>query len=161
MTRARSPFRAIDLVKAVDQRAARKGTAQARLKGQNRSKPCLLHVGRRGASGRSSLNSGTGTKEEGNNNSATTTEVQMSNIEDDQRARMRGRARDAEQAWRDERGLTKGLHRLGNAKRRERRRRAECPKEPKANVRYRRWRDSLLGEITTCAKPVKINQKED
>jgi hypothetical protein len=49
-------------------------------------------------------------------------------------------AREAEHEWRVKLGLSKGLHRRGNAFARERRRRAECPNEPKAAVRYRRYR---------------------
>ena len=57
------------------------------------------------------------------------------------------RAREAEKQWRAELGLSKGLHRRGNAIRRESRRRAECPKEPKAAVRYRRYRKKQLGKL--------------
>ena len=57
------------------------------------------------------------------------------------------RAREAEEEWRSERGLSKGLHCRGNAMARERRRRVECPKEPKAAVRYRRYRKKQFGKL--------------
>jgi len=62
------------------------------------------------------------------------------------------RAREAEEQWRAEHGLSKGLHRRGNATAREHRRRAECPKEPKAAVRYRRYREKQYGKFGAASK---------
>jgi hypothetical protein len=73
----------------------------------------------------------------------------MSN--DDDKGRLRARAREAEQVWRDERGLTKGLQHVN----RKRRRREACPKESKAAVRYRRWREKVLGGKTGAASRVR------
>jgi hypothetical protein len=74
----------------------------------------------------------------------------MTKIEDELRANakvLRTRARESEERWREARGLTALLDRKGNAKARKRRRRAECPKEPKANERHRRYRDKQLGKM--------------
>lgn len=57
------------------------------------------------------------------------------------------RAREVEEKWRTKRGLSKGLHCTGNAMARERRRRAECPAEPKAAVRFRRYLKKQLGKL--------------
>ena len=65
--------------------------------------------------------------------------------------------REAEEKWRGERGLTQGLHRVGNAKAANRRKRALCPKEPKANTRYRRWKAKLLGSFGAASKVRRIN----
>jgi hypothetical protein len=62
------------------------------------------------------------------------------------------RAREAEEKWRAERSLSKGLHCKGNATARERRQRKECPKEPKAAVRYRRYRKKQLGKLGAASK---------
>ena len=43
------------------------------------------------------------------------------------------RAREVEEQWRAELGLSKGLHRRGNATAGECRRRAECPKESESS----------------------------
>jgi hypothetical protein len=67
------------------------------------------------------------------------------------------RAREAEEQWRAERGLSKGLHRKGNVKARERRRRAECPDEPKANVRHRRYREKRLGKLGAASEVRRID----
>ena len=69
---------------------------------------------------------------------------------------LRGRAREAEELWRAARGLSKGLHRKANAEARERRRRTECPKEPKANVAHRRYRDRQLGKMgaASCVRRI-------
>jgi hypothetical protein len=67
------------------------------------------------------------------------------------------RAREAEEKWRADRGLSKGLHRRGNAKARELRRRAECPDEPKANVRHRRYREKRLGKLCAASKVRRID----
>lgn len=61
--------------------------------------------------------------------------------------RLRARAREIEERWRETRGIGKGLHRKGNATSGKRRRRAECPTEPKAAVRHRRYRDGKLGKM--------------
>jgi hypothetical protein len=57
------------------------------------------------------------------------------------------RAREVEEKWRAKYGLSKGLYRRGNAIARDRRLRAECPKEPKATVRHRRFRKKQLGKF--------------
>lgn len=62
------------------------------------------------------------------------------------------RAREAEVEWRKELRLSRGLHRRGNAMARERRRRAECPKESKAAVRNRRYRKKQLGKLGAASK---------
>ena len=62
------------------------------------------------------------------------------------------RAREAEEKWRVEQRLSKGLHRKGNAIAQERRRSAECPKEPRANVRYRRYCKKRLGKLGAASK---------
>jgi hypothetical protein len=62
------------------------------------------------------------------------------------------RAREAEEQWRADRGLSQGLHRKGNAIAQERRRSAECPKEPRANVRYRRYCKKRLGKLGAASK---------
>ncbi len=67
------------------------------------------------------------------------------------------RAREVEKQWRAELGLSKGLHRRGNAMARERRRRAECPKEPKAAVRYRRYRKKQLGKFGAASEVRRID----
>ena len=67
------------------------------------------------------------------------------------------RAREVEEQWRAEIGLSKGLHRRGNVIGRERRRRAECPKEPKAAVRYRRYRKKQLGKLGTASEVRRID----
>ena len=74
----------------------------------------------------------------------------MTKIEDELRENaklLRTRAREIEERWRAARGLTIQLNRKSNAKARKRRRRAECPKEPKANERHRRYRDKQLGKM--------------
>ncbi len=65
---------------------------------------------------------------------------------------LRERAREVEQKWRDARGLTAGMKRVGNAKAGKRRKRAECPKEPKASTRHRRWREKKLGKMGAASK---------
>jgi hypothetical protein len=72
---------------------------------------------------------------------------------------LRGRAREAEELWRAARGLSKGLHRKANAEARERRRRTECPTEPKATVRYRRYRKKQLGKLGAASKVRRIDQR--
>jgi hypothetical protein len=67
------------------------------------------------------------------------------------------RAREAEEQWRTELRLSKGLHRRGNATAREHRRRAECPKEPKAAVRYRCYRKKQLGKLGAASKVRRID----
>ncbi len=62
------------------------------------------------------------------------------------------RARETEKEWRDELGLSKGLHRKGNATARAHRRSTECPKEPKATVRHRRYRKRQLGKLGAASK---------
>ena len=62
------------------------------------------------------------------------------------------RAREVEEQWRADRGLSQGLHRKGNAIAQERRRSAECPKEPRANVRYRRYCKKRLGKLGAASK---------
>jgi hypothetical protein len=86
---------------------------------------------------------------------------QMSNIDDDLRERMHARAREAEQEWREERGLTPDLNRAGNARARKRRRWVECPKEPKGAARYRRYRKKQLGKLGPASKVRRIDPKED
>jgi len=71
------------------------------------------------------------------------------------------RAREAEEKWRADRGLSKSLHRRGNAKARERRRCAECPDEPKANVRHRRYREKRLGKLGAASKVRRIDPVGD
>jgi hypothetical protein len=66
-------------------------------------------------------------------------------------------ADDIEQNWRDQRGLTPGLHHVGNAKAANRRKRVLSPKEPKANLRYRRWKAKLLGRFGAASKVRRIN----
>jgi hypothetical protein len=66
-------------------------------------------------------------------------------------------AREAEHEWRVKLGLSKGLHRRGNAFARERRRRAECPNEPKAAVRYRRYRKKQLGKFGAASEVRRID----
>jgi hypothetical protein len=70
---------------------------------------------------------------------------------------LRARALEAEKQWRAARGLDEGLHRKGNAKGRKRRRRAVCPKEPKANVRFRRYRDKRLGKMGAASTVRRID----
>ncbi len=70
---------------------------------------------------------------------------------------LRERAGKIEQKWRDARGLTKGLHHIGNAKAAKRRKRAECPKEPKASVRFRRWREKQVGKMGPASKVRRID----
>jgi hypothetical protein len=67
------------------------------------------------------------------------------------------RAREAEEQWRADRGLSKGLHRKGNAIARERRRNAEFPKEPRANVRYRCYCKKRLGKLGAASKVRRID----
>lgn len=84
----------------------------------------------------------------------------MTKIEDEIRKNAKSlpeRAREAEEQWRAERGLSKGLHRRGNAMARERRRRAECPKEPKAAVRHRRYRKKQLGKFGAASEVRRID----
>jgi hypothetical protein len=65
---------------------------------------------------------------------------------------------EVEQKWRDDRGLTPGLHRIGNAKAANRRRkRALSPKEPKANARHRRWKVKLLGKFGAASEVRRID----
>ena len=70
--------------------------------------------------------------------------------------RLRARASKIEERWRKARGIGKGLHRKGNAMAGKRRRRAECPKEPKANVRHRLYRDKQLGKMGAASKVRRI-----
>ena len=65
---------------------------------------------------------------------------------------LRTRARESEERWREARGLTALLNRKGNAKAGKRRRGAECPKVPKANVRHRLYRDRQLGKMGAASK---------
>ena len=79
----------------------------------------------------------------------------MAKIEDGLRKNAKSlpeRAREAEEQWRAERSLSKGLHLRGNAMARERRRQVECPKEPKAAVRHRRYRKKQLGRLGAASK---------
>jgi hypothetical protein len=62
------------------------------------------------------------------------------------------RATEAENQWLSAHGLSKELHRMSNAEARARRRSVECPKELKANVRYRRYRDKRLGKRGAASK---------
>ena len=71
------------------------------------------------------------------------------------------RARESEEKWRAERGLSKGLHRRGNAMARELRRRSECPQEPKGAVRYRRYRKKQLGKLGAASKVRLIDPGSD
>jgi len=66
-------------------------------------------------------------------------------------------AREAEQTWRDKRGLTPDLYRIGNAKAANRRKRAFSPKEPKANARHRQWKEKLLGTFGAASKVRRID----
>jgi hypothetical protein len=70
---------------------------------------------------------------------------------------LRERAREVERKWRDARGLTAGMNRVGNAKAGKRRKRAECPKEPKASTRHRRWREKKLGKLGPASKVRRID----
>lgn len=88
----------------------------------------------------------------------------MTKIEDEMRKNaksLRVRAREAEEQWRAERGLSKGLRRRGNAMVREARRRVECPKEPKAAVRYRRYRKKQLGKFGAASEVRRIDPVSD
>jgi hypothetical protein len=67
------------------------------------------------------------------------------------------RAREVEEQWRSELRLSKGLHRRDNVIARERRRRAECPNEPKAAVRYRRYRKKQLGTLGAASEVRRID----
>jgi hypothetical protein len=69
--------------------------------------------------------------------------------------RLSARAREIEKRWREARGLTPRLNRKGNAKA-SKRRRAECPHEPKANVRHRAYRDKQLGKMGAASKMRRI-----
>jgi hypothetical protein len=81
----------------------------------------------------------------------------MANIDDEQINSLPERAREAEEKWRAERSLSKGLHLRGNAMARERRRQVECPKEPKAAVRYRRYRKKQLGKLGPASKVRRVD----
>ena len=84
----------------------------------------------------------------------------MTKIEDEMRKNaqsLRVRARKAEEQWRAELGLSKELHRRSNAMAREARRRVECPKEPKAAVRYRRYRKKQLGKFGAASEVRRID----
>ena len=70
---------------------------------------------------------------------------------------LRERAREVEKQWRAELGLSKELHRRGNAMAREARRRVECPKEPKAAVRHRRYRKKQLGKFGAASEVRRID----
>jgi hypothetical protein len=65
--------------------------------------------------------------------------------------RLSARAREIEKRWREARGLTPRLNRKSNAKA-GKRRRTECPQEPKANVRHRVYRDKQLGKMGAASK---------
>jgi hypothetical protein len=65
---------------------------------------------------------------------------------------LRSRAKEAEKSWLLARGLTPDLNRKSNGKARARRMSAECPKEPKASVRYRRYRKKQLGKLGPASK---------
>ena len=67
------------------------------------------------------------------------------------------RAREAEKQWRAELRLSKGLHRRGNGTAGECRRRAECPKESKAAVRFRRYRKKQLGKFGAASEVRRID----
>lgn len=67
------------------------------------------------------------------------------------------RSRETEKEWRAKLGLSKGLHRKRNAVAGEHRRQAECPKEPKAAVRYRRYRKKQLGKLGPASKVRRID----
>jgi hypothetical protein len=84
----------------------------------------------------------------------------MSNIDEQLRGHgklMCACASEAEQKWRAAHGLTKGLHNASNAKAAHRRKRVECPKEPKANVRHRRYRKKQLGKLGAASKVRRID----
>jgi hypothetical protein len=72
---------------------------------------------------------------------------------------LRVKAREAEEQWLAKRGLSKGLHRKGNAIARQRRRRTECPTEPKAAAGHRRYRKKQLGKLGAASKVRRIDPK--
>jgi len=67
------------------------------------------------------------------------------------------RAREAEDQWRADLRLSKGLHRWGNAMAGQRRRQAECPVESKGAVRYRRYRNKQLGKLGAASKARRVD----
>ena len=71
------------------------------------------------------------------------------------------RSREIEEDWRAKHGLSKGLHRKRNTIAGERRRQAECPKEPKAAVRYRRYRKKQLGKLGPASRVRRIDIGSD
>lgn len=62
------------------------------------------------------------------------------------------RAREVEEQWRKDLGLSKGLHRRGNAIAGQRRRQQECPIESRGALRYRRYRNKQLGKLGAASK---------
>lgn len=67
------------------------------------------------------------------------------------------RAREVDDKWRKARRLTTNLNHIGNARARKRRQRAEAPKETKANVKFRHWRDKKLGKMGAASKVRRID----
>ncbi len=70
----------------------------------------------------------------------------MTNSTDQMRECLYRRAKKEEDAWREERGLSKELYRTDNAAAARRRKRAMSPAEPRANARHRRWKAQAAGQ---------------
>jgi hypothetical protein len=67
------------------------------------------------------------------------------------------RATEDQKRWREKYKVSRGLHRKRNAKACRERKHAECPSEPKAAGRYRRWRDGKLGKMGAASKVRRID----
>ena len=73
---------------------------------------------------------------------------------------MRAKATEDEDQWREKRGLTTGLHwQRRTEKAGGRRKRAECPSEPKATKQYRRWRNKKLGTMGAALRVRRIDPR--
>jgi hypothetical protein len=70
---------------------------------------------------------------------------------------LHSRAEEAEKDWLSARGLTMDLNRKSNAKPRARRMSTESPKEAKANICYRRYRQKQLGKLGPASKVRRLN----
>jgi hypothetical protein len=83
----------------------------------------------------------------------------MAKIDDELKynaAVMSDKANTEEKRWRAAKGLSEDLTRMANAKRAATRKRAECPAEPRANARYRKFRDKSLGKLGSASKARKL-----
>jgi hypothetical protein len=82
-------------------------------------------------------------------------------LEEHTKGSLSARAREAETRWCNALRLSKDLHSRENAKATKRRRRKECPTEPKAAARHRRYRDKQLGKLGAASTVRRFIRRQD